>query len=516
MKYIKKILPELIAFPILTAIFLVTRLVKILSVPIFTDEAIYTRWAQIARFDSNWRFISLTDGKQPSFIWLDMIVMKIIDDPLLSGRLVSVGAGFVTVIGLYFLSLEIFKQLNKKARIIGLVASTVVVLFPFSMVYDRLAIYESLVAAFFVWALYFQIRLVRNLRFDHSLVLGFVLGGAVLTKSIGFLSIYLMPFLMLLMEGSRKSLRSRALKFIIYAGVSTCIAYGMYSILRLSPFFHIIEEKNSIFVYPVSEWMKFGFVDKIHNFSGNFSGLFNWFYIYFTLPFILLAIYAFFVERKFLKEKIILLLWFVIPFLGLCVFGKTLYPRYVFFMVMPLIPLVSFSIVSLLSKFRKLWIRAVIIIGVFAVPIYMDYSILFNFSKAPIPRIDLEQYINGWPAGGGIAESSKFFEAQAENGPVFVATQGTFGLLPLSYEIYFLGKKNITIKGYWPIDSEKLPEEIVKKAIEMPTYFVFYQPCPNCEYPGKAPEALGLIEVISYKKGIGSTQLTIYQVKPIN
>ena len=49
-------------------LFFVSRLFNILSLPIFTDEAIYVRWAQIAAQDANWRFISLVDGKQPMYV----------------------------------------------------------------------------------------------------------------------------------------------------------------------------------------------------------------------------------------------------------------------------------------------------------------------------------------------------------------------------------------------------------------------------------------------------------------
>src|SRR6266571_4238197 len=81
-----------------------TRFYNILGLPIFTDEAIYVRWAQIAANDASWRFISLTDGKQPMFIWIGMILMKLIHDPLLAGRMVSVIAGFFSMVGLFFLT----------------------------------------------------------------------------------------------------------------------------------------------------------------------------------------------------------------------------------------------------------------------------------------------------------------------------------------------------------------------------------------------------------------------------
>ncbi len=89
-------------------LYLFTRLSSILSLPIFTDEAIYVRWSQIASNDANWRFISLTDGKQPMFVWIAMILLKFIKEPLLAGRLVSVGAGFASLVGIFFLTSEIF------------------------------------------------------------------------------------------------------------------------------------------------------------------------------------------------------------------------------------------------------------------------------------------------------------------------------------------------------------------------------------------------------------------------
>lgn len=513
MKLLKKYSLEIATLPVLICVYLFTRLIAILSIPIFTDEAIYTRWAQIARFDSNWRFISLTDGKQPSFVWLDVLVMKIVDDPLLAGRLVSVGAGFLTVLGVYFLAYELFKKIDtKKARIIGIIASGIVVLFPFSLVYDRLAIYDSLVAAFFVWALYFQIRLVRTLRFDNAMVLGFILGGAVLTKSIGFLSIYLTPFLLLLLEFNKKTFKVRIFKFVIYAGIATVMSYGMYSILRLSPFFHIIAEKNLIFVQSPEEWLKLQHIDKYKTFIGSTRGLIDWFVAYFTIPYIVLVVVSFFINTKLLREKTVLLLWFLLPFLSLCVFGKTLYPRYILFMVMPLMPLVAFSIFFLLERYKSLVIRGVIIGASLITPLYMNYFILFDFSKAPIPRLDLEQYINGWPAGGGVEESVNYFQEQSRKGPIFIATQGTFGLMPAAYEIYFLNNKNITTKGYWPTN-EAIPEEIIQIAKEKPTYFVFYQDCQLCSFPGDAPDTWSLEKVASYRKGAGDTYLTIYRVK---
>src|SRR5216683_148911 len=98
---VKKYAP-FIAPVLLIVLFFITRLYHILSLPIFTDEAIYIRWSQIAANDAAWRFISLTDGKQPMYVWITMILLKLIHDPLLAGRATSTIAGFLSMVGMYF------------------------------------------------------------------------------------------------------------------------------------------------------------------------------------------------------------------------------------------------------------------------------------------------------------------------------------------------------------------------------------------------------------------------------
>ena len=74
MGFIKKHLQILV--PAATILlYLFTRIYNILAIPIFTDEAIYVRWAQIAGTDPKERFISLTDAKQPTFVWLSAFAM---------------------------------------------------------------------------------------------------------------------------------------------------------------------------------------------------------------------------------------------------------------------------------------------------------------------------------------------------------------------------------------------------------------------------------------------------------
>jgi len=99
----------------LVVLYAVTRLTNLTKLPIFTDEAIYIRWSQIGSRDANWRFISLVDGKQPLFTWIMMVFLRVIADPLLAGRLVSVLAGAMTTVGMWLTAQELFKS-KKIAR----------------------------------------------------------------------------------------------------------------------------------------------------------------------------------------------------------------------------------------------------------------------------------------------------------------------------------------------------------------------------------------------------------------
>lgn len=455
----------------LTVVYFLTRLFRLDSLPIFTDEAIYLRWAQIAKQDAAWRFISLTDGKQPLFIWLVMFSMHFIKDPILAGRFVSVIAGFFSMVGLFFLSRELFH--NTK---VGIFTSTLYLLYPMALVYDRMALYDSLVGTFAVWSLYCVVCLVRRVRLDIALISAIVMGGGVLTKTSGFFSLYLLPVSLLLFDFTKKDIVKRLIRWVVLAFCIGILTYAYYFILRLSPFFHIINEKNTIFVYPLTEW----FSHPLEFFLGNFMGLWNWLHIYVTWPLLFFVIFSLFVQKKYTREKAFLLIWFLIPFFFLALFGKTIYPRFIFFMTLALLPLIAYSFVVIMQKIKNVALYVAIFFVAVSIAIYSDYVILTDFPHAPIPLSDRSQYSNDWPAGGGVKEAIQFFNMQAKKEKIYIGTEGTFGLLPAALELYLVENKNITIKGFWPV-ADVPPKDMQEASRKMSTYAVFYQPCVGCE-----------------------------------
>jgi 4-amino-4-deoxy-L-arabinose transferase-like glycosyltransferase len=489
----KKYKNEIIISFILFGLFFLSRLINLTNIPIFVDEAIYLRWAQIAKNDAAWRFISLTDGKQPLFVWLILVFMKVIKDPLIAGRLVSVGAGMLSTVGIWFLSLILFKK-----RRLAFFASLLYLVIPFYLLYDRMALMDAMVGAFCVWALLFEILLVKTLRLDVALILGWILGGAVLTKTSGFFNLYLFPLTLFLFDWRDKKRWSNLLKWTGLALLAIIISQLLYGVLRLSPWFHMIAQKDTNFIFPVKEWLS----HPLMFFWGNLRGQIDWLVNYLTWPMAFLVGASLVFREKF-REKSLLLAWFLIPFVGLAFFGKVLYPRFILFMSLPLLILVALFLEQLAAKIKNRKSFFLLLFLFLSLPLFVDWKLLFEPTAAPIPQNDKGQYINSWPAGYGVKEVVGFAKEEAQDKEIFIATEGTFGLMPASLELYLWDDPKIEIKGYWPV--REVPEEVLEKAKDKPTYFVFNE-------TQNIPDGWPLKLIFKIRKGDGKDFLSFYQV----
>lgn len=511
MQFLKQNRTEILLLLGLIAGYFFLRLLTLKSLPIFTDEAIYVRWAQVALHDSSWRFISLTDGKQPMYVWVAMIFIKFIHDPLLAGRLVSVISGFFTLIGMVLLSFELFK--NKR---MALLTGLLYVVYPFAEVLDRMALYDSMVGAFAVWGLYLAIRLVREKTVTNAYTLGIVWGGGVLTKTNAFFSIAAAPLTLLLGKFSRKNWMKEIIRWAILAGFAAVISQVMYMILRLSPLYGMINTKNATFVYPLKEWIHHPFT----YFWGNLHGLTGWLLQYLGFSYTLLLLVGLIVFMKEWKEKTVLFIYFLAPFIYLALFGKVIFPRFIFFMSLMLLPIIGWGLNFILNgvayflKKRDSQFVRVTKIGVVVLfilyPLYTSFVFATDPVHAPIADADNVQYINGWNAGWGVDKSIEFFKKEAKDKKIFIGTEGTFGMMPFALEMQLVDNPNIVLKGYWGFD-KTLPDEALMYAKKMPAYFIFYQPNHRDQL---AEHLYPLKEVFRVKQGTTSYYYSVYQIIP--
>ncbi len=489
---------EIIIVFLLALFTFITRVINLTLIPIFTDEAIYIRWAQIGLVDPFHRFIALTDGKQPLFTWLMYPMLKIFDDPLFAGRFVSVVTGVVAVIGVYMAGRVLF---GKK---IAIISSLLYIFSPFTLLYDRLALMDSLLSAIGIWSLYLEIILVTRLRLDVALILGFTVGLGLLTKSSAYFYIYLLPFGLILFDWKRTNLIKRLGKFISLSTIALVISQIMYNALRLSPWFYIIRQKNYSFIYTIPEIIKSPF----SVFLPNLNGLLQFLTVYLTMPLdILLAVAVIYFIMRHDKKVILLFLWFIIPFLSLALFGKVLFPRFILFMILPLIIISARMIgeVDILFK-KKNYILPIFAAFILIYPAYQSFLLVYSPVKAAIPQNDRNQLMDDWPSGYGVKEVIEYLDNESKKGKVVVGTEGTFGLFPAAIEIYLKKSKNIDIRGYWPVS--EVPTDLLVSARIYPTYLVFKD-------TQIVPDNWPLELVARYPRGQGRTNLLFYKVKNI-
>jgi 4-amino-4-deoxy-L-arabinose transferase-like glycosyltransferase len=163
---------------VIIGLYFLTRLIRLDSFPIFSDEGIYIHWAKVAWHDANWRFISLTDGRQPLQTCMTIPFLKFFpENLLLGGRLFGVLSGFIGLSGLFLTVNYIF---NKRTAYI---ASLIFIFTPYLLFSDRLAMIDSFVDASAIWIFFFSVILVQTLRLDIALLFGLFSGMALLAKS---------------------------------------------------------------------------------------------------------------------------------------------------------------------------------------------------------------------------------------------------------------------------------------------------------------------------------------------
>src|SRR5690606_18605010 len=78
--------------------YFLTHLPHLTQLPVFADESIYIRWAQLIVDDwKQYLFFPLNDGKTPLFVWLTTLSLHVFANPLVAGRMVAILAGLAQV-----------------------------------------------------------------------------------------------------------------------------------------------------------------------------------------------------------------------------------------------------------------------------------------------------------------------------------------------------------------------------------------------------------------------------------
>src|SRR5690606_1903462 len=61
--------------------------------------------------------------------------------------------------------------------------------------------------------------------------------------------------------------------------------------------------------------------------------------------------------------------------------------------------------------------------------------------------------------------------SQAETKPIYIGTQGTFGLMPYALEIYLQDHPNVEIHSFWPVTT--IPQDVINASNLKTTFFIY-------------------------------------------
>lgn len=465
------------------------RLPNLTLQPIFADEAIYIRWAQIAKAEESLRFISLQDGKTPLFIWAMAPFLMLFEDPLFAGRLLSVIAGLFTLLGVYKIGQRFFNQR------VGLIGATLVAITPFMIFFDRMALVDSMLTAFTVWSVYFGLKLADKPSLKTAIILGILLGGGWLTKTPGMVNIVLLPLLLLRFEFKKGGLKKRSLKLGGLLSISAVIALAIYLFQKIDPNFYQLSARNNDYIHPLSRLLQYPFdplwvhLIDTYNFAVPFLGP--------VLFFIPLVILMSILKRD--KTIILILAWAMIPFVYELQFIKAYTARYILFSIPLMLLLTAWAVDIILSQ-RKL-VKYFGVLMIFLTIIWSAFfsiNLLTQIENTPLSRNDRQGYLEDWTAGYGLKEIANYLIDRSQDEVIVVGTEGSFGTLPdgllIYLDRYFHSRptQQIIVLGGKALISDTLRN----LAYEKPTFFIanksrYFNPGPGIELIKEFPKVVG-------------------------
>jgi len=442
----------------LVLVYLGLRLVNLTNLAIFNDEAIYLHWGLRQVNESGQLFFSLFDGKQPLLMWIFGLTAKVISDPLLAGRLVSVVAGTFGLWGMYYLSKELF------SKEVGWYAAGLYTLVPVFLFFDRQALMESVMVAVGIWSVYFLIKLIRSGKLKYGLGMGLVLGiGFMVKTSVLFYILGLLVLAYLGIKGKKEKEKAKLINYLF-------LSYLMFQIVVLplmvqSEFVKVFSEvKNSISLVEV---VKMGFKPVVVNIVNLVEVLF-----WQLTPLVFLAGMIRVIEV--IKKKESWEKWFLISYgvmILLAIFaGRDLSPRHTVVLMWPLVILAANKLAAVKVK----WKRWLVFISAGVVSWLLVFKPLryFDLMEGVTRFSQKDIYVNFWTSGYGVEEARSWLIKKSKEEEIVIGLRLDAGIPESAMAAYFYNDESVKPTSF---DMKLIKEDVESYdclEFESPIYYV--------------------------------------------
>jgi Flp pilus assembly protein TadD len=385
-------------------VFLATRLVHLMALPPFADETIHVDWA--LKVAQTGRLLGISDGGRYLPIWLDAVVASRASDPVKAVRMLSVVFGLAAAVALAWLGRVVY---DERA---GLLAAVFYLLIPGALLYDRMALAESLLAALVLLGLGASARWAQSGRLAWGLLAGVVVGAAAITKLYGALLVLAPPLCALAFRPppQRRGLWAQ-LPAVHGAALGVMLpvllelqATAQFVVLNAWPF-HVLPAR------PVS---------LLHNLR--LAVIWQVQYLTPLVAILVLAAILHALRRRAPGDRVLLPFWAAWTAFFVITGGHDWFPRYLFPVLPPLLLVAAQRIVQASDRLAEAlaaprW-RAqapALVAGLVLLSCgRTDWQLLTDPARAALPGLDRWQYVTDWPSGYRLGEVASFLEGAGQ------------------------------------------------------------------------------------------------------
>lgn len=438
--------PEKIVIFLIVVIYLTLHLISLTNLPVFADESIYIRWAQLIIDDwQQYLFFALNDGKTPIFIWLLVPFQFIFSDPLFAGRILSVVTGLAQL----FVMRSIAKELNLEKKYQWL-CMLLTALLPFWFFHHHLALMDGLLTLFLSLSMLQVLKLIKlnqtNSTKNSGLYFMIALAGgffwlAILTKipALLFIPSLLILTFIFLQKRSQKSSLKQIVKNVGQIIAVITVGLVLFLLLKLHPAFGQLFSRGGDFLF---SWQEIVFDQKWQTTLPSWPNYLSYFWHYLTWPILVLSFIGIFSKES--RKAIVLNLGWIFYALPIFLLGRVIYPRYLFSVSIFITLAALFGIKFLIKKGVLLKILALVMIVIsFYQSLRFIYPLTTNVEQTPFVPADKEQYLTEWSAGFGVKETVDLIQKESQEKNILVLSEGYFGTLPDGILMY-LHRQDVT------------------------------------------------------------------------
>jgi len=493
-------------FLLLLAAFFAIRTYHLTRLPIFIDESLHLFWSQRMREEPAFER-PLRDGK-PLQALVTSLTVPGAGDPLWAGRFTSVIVGAIGMWAAWQIGRRLFD--NKT----GWAAAVLYLACPFTLFYDRMALSDVYLSTFAALTLLASIAVARNPRGANGVWLGLALAGCVLSKVPG-LMLAPLPVAAAFLLPPRKPGLGRAL----------AIAYVVAGALAAYPAWFFLAKSGQVSKAAGVEED----VEIAHLVVDNLGDAVRWLWAYWTWPLTLAGLGAValgIVRRR--GPEVLLALASLVPVVVFVCFSFYWYPRYVLFATVPFLVLAARGLALLAGWIAQRLVpervesvmlkrtcsgtsSLALLVGAALVPaVRFDAALLQDPAKAPLPRLERFQYVDGFSSGYGCGEAVAWLrsEVAARPGTITVAaeTPGRRTLF-LCLRTYFMNEPRVETLWIDPVAPQGR-DMLFERARTHPTFLV----TASKEEAGARFDALGAVRLAQWRKPNGVLAGELYRV----